>query len=109
MPRGRGRCIVAGTHDMEVTRAEPDPGDHPLRRVALTFSVPSPNLLGSFWPQPVAAAEDVAAEIRQALAAPIGGPGLAELVAGAGQVLTIGDDGTRPTPPTSSCRSSWTP
>jgi nickel-dependent lactate racemase len=70
----------------------------PYGEESLTFSVPSPNLLGSFWPQPVAAAEDVAAEIRQALAAPIGGPGLAELVAGAGQVLLIGDDGTRPTP-----------
>lgn len=70
----------------------------PYGEEQVTFAVPSPNLLGSFWPQPTAAVDDVAAEIRRALAAPIGGPGLAELVAGAGQVLLVADDGTRPTP-----------
>ena len=70
----------------------------PYGEEQVTFAVPSPNLLGSFWPQPTAAVDDVAAEIRRALSAPIGGPGLAELVAGAGQVLLVADDGTRPTP-----------
>jgi len=52
----------------------------------------------SLRPADVAAAADVEAEIRRALAEPIGSAPLRELAAAGRKVVVLGDDGTRPTP-----------
>lgn len=70
----------------------------PYGESTLSFRVPSANLMGSFWPQPMAPVPDVAAEIRRALSQPIGGPPLADLVRGVRNLVLVADDGTRPTP-----------
>lgn len=70
----------------------------PYGESTLSFRVPSANLTGSYWPQPMAPVPDVAAEIRRALSQPIGGPQLADLVRGVKNLVLVADDGTRPTP-----------
>ena len=65
---------------------------------AIAFDVPSANLQGIYAPRQVLPVLDVQAEIRRALADPIGQPPLHELARGARRVVLVADDNTRLTP-----------
>lgn len=60
--------------------------------------VPVRNLIGVYSPREVAPVEDVRAEVRRALATPIGAPPLREQVRGRKNAVLIADDNTRLTP-----------
>ncbi|HET7036773.1 MAG TPA: nickel-dependent lactate racemase [Thermomicrobiaceae bacterium] len=60
--------------------------------------IPGRNLLAVLSPNPVAPAPDALAEIRRALAEPIGSRPLREAAAGAREVVILADDLTRQTP-----------
>ncbi len=64
----------------------------------VTLRMAAERLQGVYAPNAAPAMADVAAEVRRALAEPIGGPGLAELARGKGRVVIVADDATRPTP-----------
>jgi nickel-dependent lactate racemase len=74
------------------------PIDMPYGDEVIRFDVPSANLMGVYAPHDVPPAEDVVAEVRRALAEPIGGPSLIDLARGARRVVLVADDNTRPTP-----------
>jgi len=65
---------------------------------AISFDVHSANLQGIYEPRQVPPAPDAEAEIRRALANPIGQPLLQELARGARRVVLVADDSTRLTP-----------
>jgi nickel-dependent lactate racemase len=60
--------------------------------------VPESNLIGVYSPREAAPVDDVRAEIRRALSAPIGALPLREQVRGKKNVILIADDNTRLTP-----------
>lgn len=60
--------------------------------------IPESNLIGIYSPRETAPVDDVRAEIRRALAAPIGTGPLQEQVRGKKNVVLIADDNTRLTP-----------
>lgn len=62
------------------------------------FTVPDRNLIGVFAPRDTAPVEDIRAEVRRALAAPIGAPPLREQLRGRKNAVLIADDNTRLTP-----------
>jgi len=68
-------------------------GDETIR-----FHVPSSRLMGVYAPHDMPPVDDIVAEVRRALAEPIGGPSLVDLARGAGRVVLVADDNTRPTP-----------
>ncbi|MBQ6351817.1 MAG: nickel-dependent lactate racemase [Lentisphaeria bacterium] len=70
----------------------------PCHRSRAVFDIPEENYLGTFLPHGEAAAADPAAEVRRALAEPIGSPRLAELAAKAKTCVVICSDHTRPVP-----------
>ena len=70
----------------------------PYGRDKVEFTVPDRNLIGIYSPREVAPVNDVKAEIRRALAAPIGAPPLQKQVRGKKNVVLIADDNTRLTP-----------
>ena len=76
-----------------------------IREVALPYGpgsvgirIPAENLVGVYSPRDAAPVSDVRAEIRRALAAPIGALPLREQVRGAKNVVLVADDNTRLTP-----------
>lgn len=70
----------------------------PYGRETLGLDIPAANLVGVYAPHPVAPVDDATAEIKRALAQPIGGPSLRELARHARRVVIVADDLTRPTP-----------
>jgi nickel-dependent lactate racemase len=64
----------------------------------LTFYLPGRTVCAVLSPQPVMPCPDSLAEVRRALAAPIGAPPLAAAARGARRVVIIADDLTRQTP-----------
>jgi nickel-dependent lactate racemase len=76
-----------------------------LRKVVLPYGrdnvevmVPERHLIGVYSPREAAPVDDVKAEIRRALAAPIGSQPLRDQVRGKKNVVLIADDNTRLTP-----------
>jgi lactate racemase len=76
-----------------------------VRKVVLPYGldkvevmVPESNLIGIYSPREAAPVDDVKAEVRRALAAPIGALPLREQVRGRKNVVLIADDNTRLTP-----------
>lgn len=72
----------------------------PCHKTMAEFRIDKKNYLGSFTPQCVPPVSDPAAEIRRALANPIGSPPLKELAARARTCVIICSDHTRPVPST---------
>ncbi len=70
----------------------------PYGKETRSVRIPSKNLIGVFSPKDVPPVRDVGAEIRRALAAPVGSPGLGELARGKKKVVIVADDNTRQTP-----------
>ncbi|MBQ7208558.1 MAG: nickel-dependent lactate racemase [Lentisphaeria bacterium] len=70
----------------------------PCHKSQAVFRIPEENFLGSFAPQSEPAAADPAAEVRRALAHPIGSEPLHELAAKAKTCVIICSDHTRPVP-----------
>ena len=70
----------------------------PYGRDEVEFTIPDLNLIGIYSPREVAPVNDVKAEIRRALAAPIGAQPLQKQVRGKKNVVLIADDNTRLTP-----------
>src|SRR5512142_2430430 len=70
----------------------------PYGSSTLSFDLPERNLLAVASPNPVKLVADPAAEIRRALAEPIGAPRLSEAAKGAARVVIAADDLTRLTP-----------
>jgi lactate racemase len=70
----------------------------PYGEQELLFRVPEKNLLAVLTPQPVSPQPDPGAEIRRALANPIGMPRLVEAAKNVQKVVIIADDLTRQTP-----------
>lgn len=70
----------------------------PCHRSDAVFRIPEENFLGSFEPRSAGAVSDPAAEVRRALAEPIGSPRLAELAKRARTCVVICSDHTRPVP-----------
>jgi len=70
----------------------------PYGEGTLTFRVPEKNLLGAFVPQSVSPADDLEREIARALANPLAGASLSDIVRGKRRIVLVADDGTRPTP-----------
>ena len=70
----------------------------PCHRSRAVFRIPEDNFLGSFVPHSEKPAADPAAEVRRALAEPIGSPRLAELAKKARTCVIICSDHTRPVP-----------
>jgi len=70
----------------------------PCHRSHAVFEIPEENFLGAYLPHGEAAAVDPAAEVRRALAEPIGSPRLAELAKKAKSCVIICSDHTRPVP-----------
>ena len=70
----------------------------PCHRSHAMFRIPGANFLGSFSSENEKAASDPAAEVRRALAEPIGSPRLAELAVNARTCVIICSDHTRPVP-----------
>ena len=65
---------------------------------SLTVAVPARNLLAVLSPRDVPACADSAAEVRRAIAAPIGAAPLREAARAARRVVIAADDMTRQTP-----------
>ena len=70
----------------------------PYGRDIVEAMVPGRNLIGIYSPREVTPVEDIGAEVRRALAAPIGAPPLREQVRGKKSAVLIADDNTRLTP-----------
>ena len=70
----------------------------PYGRDNVEVMVPDRNLIGIYAPREAAPVDDVKAEIRRALAAPIGSQPLQDQVRGKKNVVLIADDNTRLTP-----------
>lgn len=70
----------------------------PCHKSMAEFRIDKKNYLGSFVPQCAPPAPDPCAEIRRALANPIGSPRLKELASGARTCVIICSDHTRPVP-----------
>jgi nickel-dependent lactate racemase len=70
----------------------------PYGRETVEVSIPAANLLGVYSPKDVPPVADVQAEVKRALAAPIGAGPLRELAAGVRKVVIVADDNTRLTP-----------
>jgi nickel-dependent lactate racemase len=70
----------------------------PYGERTIEISIPEENLVGVFSPRDVAPVADLPAEIRRALASPIGSPPLADLLRGRRNAVLIADDNTRLTP-----------
>ncbi len=70
----------------------------PYGRDKVEVMVPERNLIGIYSPREAAPVDDVKAEVRRALAAPIGALPLREQVRGRKNVVLIADDNTRLTP-----------
>lgn len=66
--------------------------------MGVDIRIPDSNLIGVYSPRDTAPVDDAGAEIRRALAAPIGTPPLREQVRGKKRVVLIADDNTRLTP-----------
>lgn len=64
----------------------------------VTIAIPEHNLIGVYAPREVAPVADVRAEVRRALAAPIGAAPLRTLLPGRKKAVLIADDNTRQTP-----------
>ena len=72
--------------------------DLPFGDRLLRLSVPRSNLLSVMTPPDVTPAPDPAAEVRRALASPVGSPPLNEMLHGVQDILIVIDDKTRATP-----------
>jgi nickel-dependent lactate racemase len=70
----------------------------PYGQKSVEIRIPEGNLVGVYSPRDVASVTDVKAEIRRALAAPIGALPLREQVRGRRNVVLVADDNTRLTP-----------
>ncbi len=70
----------------------------PYHRTRLSADVPDENCLGVFEPELPQAAADPVRSVKEAMAAPIGSPRLAELAAGKKNAVIITSDHTRPVP-----------
>ncbi len=70
----------------------------PCHRTTMRFLLPEANYLGTFVAHGEPAVDDPAAEVRRALAQPIGSPRLAELAENAKTCVIICSDHTRPVP-----------
>lgn len=70
----------------------------PYGKDTVEVSLSEQNLIGVYSPRDVPAVSDVKAEIKRALAHPIGSPPLRELVKGKKNVVLVADDITRLTP-----------
>ena len=70
----------------------------PCHKSRAKFAIPEANFLGVFTPQSAPPAPDPAAEVRRALAEPIGSPRLSELARSARKCVVICSDHTRPVP-----------
>jgi lactate racemase len=70
----------------------------PYGRESIEIRIPEKNLVGVYSPRDVAPVADVQAEIRRALASPIGSLPLREQLRGRKNVVLIADDNTRLTP-----------
>lgn len=70
----------------------------PYGAAELAVNIPQENLIGVYSPKDVQPVEDITAEVKRALAEPIGSPSLAELVRGKEKIVIVADDNTRLTP-----------
>ena len=70
----------------------------PYGRESIEIRIPEKNLVGVYSPRDVAPVADVEAEIRRALASPIGALPLREQLRGRKNAILIADDNTRLTP-----------
>jgi lactate racemase len=70
----------------------------PYGEKGVEIRIPEKNLVGVFSPHDVAPVADLPAEIRRALAAPIGAPTMKEQLRGRKNAVLIADDNTRLTP-----------
>jgi nickel-dependent lactate racemase len=70
----------------------------PYGQESIEIRIPEGNLVGVYSPRDAAPVTEVKAEIRRALAAPIGALPLREQVRGKKSVVLIADDNTRLTP-----------
>ena len=67
-------------------------------RDELELDIPEANLLAAIYPDEPPAVRDTTAEARRALANPVAGPSLAELLAGGRSLTVVIDNQFRPTP-----------
>ncbi len=70
----------------------------PYGKETVEVSAPENQLVGVYSPKDIAPVADIKAEIRRALAHPIGSPSLQDLVRGKNSVVFVADDNTRLTP-----------
>jgi len=70
----------------------------PYGRESIEIRIPEKNLVGVYSPRDAAPVTDVEAEIRRALASPIGSVPLREQLQGKNNAVLIADDNTRLTP-----------
>ncbi len=70
----------------------------PYGKETVEVSVPESQLVGAYSPKDISPVADVKAEVRRALANPIGSVSLQELVKGKQNVVFVADDNTRLTP-----------
>ena len=70
----------------------------PYGKQTVEVTIPKQNLIGIYSPTDIQPVEDVAAEIRRAMAAPVGSGTLQEMVKGKKNVVFVADDNTRLTP-----------
>lgn len=70
----------------------------PYGKQTVEVTIPKQNLIGIYSPTDIQPVEDVAAEIRRAMAAPVGSGTLREMVKGKKNVVFVADDNTRLTP-----------
>jgi nickel-dependent lactate racemase len=70
----------------------------PYGQTNVEVRIPGNTLVGVYSPRDAAPVQDVRAEIRRALSAPIGSPPLREQVRGKKNVVLVADDNTRLTP-----------
>lgn len=69
-----------------------------IHREELEIDIPRPNLLAAIYPEEPPSVSSTTEEARRALANPVAGPSLAELLAGGRSVTVIIDNQFRPTP-----------
>jgi lactate racemase len=70
----------------------------PYGKQTVEVLIPEANLIGAYSPKDIAPVADIKAEVRRALAKPIGSASLQDLVRGKQKVVFVADDNTRLTP-----------
>ena len=70
----------------------------PYGKQTVEVLVPEANLIGAYSPKDIPPVADIKAEVRRALARPIGSASLQDLVRGKQKVVFVADDNTRLTP-----------